>query len=472
MEVLQLPVMALQDYIMQELQENPTLELVESDPDLPEETDEAEAKDKESVDERELVVDEKHNNEEDFERLDNLDEPWQEYLEDSTRPSRNRIAEESDRKHDAMANAAARPETLQDHLYGQLAELDLSPEVRELAVRVIYNLNDDGRLATPLNDLLDPTLEAGMQTLAEEALRVVQKLDPTGVAARDLRECLLLQIGPETPMRERVETLVRDHLSDLEHNRLPKITKATGMSIEEIHEAWDVLRTLNPKPGSEFRSSVAPNVTPDVYVDQDDEGKWQIRLEDGRVPQLNISNYYRKRLASGEATAAEREFIKRKVNAAQWLIDSIEQRRSTLHKVAQAIVDHQTAFLDEGPDAIEPLKMQQIADKVGVHVTTVSRAVDDKWMQSPRGIYPLRRFFVGGTKSADGEEVAWDAVRAKLQEIIDDEDKAKPFSDDDLVKEMAKHGVKVARRTVTKYRKIMGIPSSRERKDWTLVKEK
>ncbi len=172
---------------------------------------------------------------------------------------------------------------------------------------------------------------------------------------------------------------------------------------------------------------------------------------------------------SNTANAETREYIKRKINSAQWLIESIEQRRNTLTRVAQAIVDHQTEFLSKGPEAIEPLKMQQIADKVGVHVTTVSRAVDDKWIQTPRGIFPLKRFFCGGTVSADGEEVAWDTVRLKLQEIIDNENKQHPLSDDELVKELAKHGLTVARRTVTKYRKAMSIPSSRQRRDWTAV---
>jgi RNA polymerase sigma-54 factor len=170
---------------------------------------------------------------------------------------------------------------------------------------------------------------------------------------------------------------------------------------------------------------------------------------------------------NGDATPEEREYIKRKINAAQWLIDSIMQRRSTLKRVSQAIVDHQTKFLDEGPEAIEPLKMQQIADKVGVHVTTVSRAVDDKYIQTHRGVLPLRKFFVGGTMSSDGEEVAWDAIRIKLQDIVDNEDKQHPHSDDELVRQLATHGLKVARRTVTKYRQKMGIPSSRQRRDWS-----
>ena len=168
---------------------------------------------------------------------------------------------------------------------------------------------------------------------------------------------------------------------------------------------------------------------------------------------------------------ATREYIKRKINSAQWLIDAIEQRRSTLLKTAQAIVDHQSRFLVEGPEAIEPLKMQQIADRIGMHVTTVSRAVDDKWLQTPRGLHALRKFFVGGTVSADGEEVAWDAVRIKLQEIVDNEPKDAPYSDDDLVGELAKEGITLARRTVTKYRKAMKIPSSRQRRDWKLVRE-
>lgn len=153
------------------------------------------------------------------------------------------------------------------------------------------------------------------------------------------------------------------------------------------------------------------------------------------------------------------------------MIDSIEQRRNTLTRVAQAIVEHQTRFLDEGPESIEPLKMQQIADKVGVHVTTVSRAVDDKWMQTPRGILPLKRFFVGGTQTDDGDDVAWDTIRIKLQELIDKEDKSDPYSDEKLVDELKKEGMHVARRTVTKYRKKMAIPSSRQRRDWTLTKK-
>ena len=248
---------------------------------------------------------------------------------------------------------------------------------------------------------------------------------------------------------------------------MPAIQRKTGYSIEKIQQVWTELRKLNPKPGADFAEVHVPTVTPDVFVDRSEDGQYKVWLEDSRTPTLRISNYYRTRLMSGKATAEERDYIKRKVTSAQWLIDSIEQRRNTLTRVSQAIVDHQTNFLDNGPEFIEPLKMQQIADKVGVHVTTVSRAVDDKWIQTPRGLLPLKRFFVGGTTSADGEEVAWDAIRLKLQEVVDAENKKNPFSDDELVAQLKSHGLKVARRTVTKYRQKMGIPSSRQRRVWT-----
>jgi RNA polymerase sigma-54 factor len=294
-------------------------------------------------------------------------------------------------------------------------------------------------------------------------------MDPLGVAARDLKECLLLQIRPEMPQARQLRRVVSDHLEDLAGNRLPLIEKKTGFSIAEIERLREQLHGLHPKPGAMFITPVVPRVKPDVYVEQQADGTWKVRLEEVDLPNLRISPIYRQMLLSPDTDPTTREYIKRKINSAQWLIESIEQRRSTLLKTAQAIVDHQTRFLTDGPEAIEPLKMQQIADRIGMHVTTVSRAVDDKWLQTPRGLYPLRRFFVGGTTSADGEEVAWDAVRIKLQEIIDAEPKDDPYSDDDLMEELGKRGITVARRTVTKYRKAMDIPSSRQRRDWKLA---
>ncbi len=468
MEILQLPILALQERIEQELQENPLLELHEADPDLPAETEteDHEPPDAPTDDERELVIGEKDGNEDDFERLMKMDEEWPDHFEERSRPSRNRVEDESDRKHDAMANMTARPQSLQDYLHKQLGWFALSPELRTMADRIIYNLDDQGYLQGRLDDILGLDATPEDRALAEDALRVVQGLDPPGVGARDARECLLLQLVPGMPFYDELLTLITDFWDDLTHNRLPGIARRTRFSLEVIQDAIAELKKLNLSPGGDFGSQPVPTVTPDVFVEQNDEGRYIVRLEDGRTPSLYISPYYRKLFQSGEANNETREYIKRKINSAQWLIESIEQRRNTISRVAQAIVEHQRQFLDKGPEAIEPLKMQQIADKVGVHVTTVSRAVDDKWIQTPRGIFPLKRFFCGGTVSADGEEVTWDAIRLKLQEVIDNEDKQNPMSDENLVNALASHGLTVARRTVTKYRKVMNIPSSRQRREW------
>jgi RNA polymerase sigma-54 factor len=476
MEILQLPLQALEERIEQEIQNNETLEVEEAEGDsvggepgaavaeLP-------ATAERTVDEKPLVVDQEHANQADFERSYDWANEYPDSDDDRSRPSAARIDEASDRYLDAMANMEERPETLFNHLHDQLSNYDLSPLERQAAEKIIYNLDANGYLSMPLDDLVDPDGPPDRATqlaLLEKALGVVQGMDPLGVAARDLRECLLLQIRSDTPRARQLRRLVSDHLEDVAGNRLPLIERKTGFTITEIEQLRDQLHTLNPKPGAVFSVPFVPAVKPDVYVEQQLDGTWKVRLEDVDLPNLRISPLYRQMLLSPDTDPDTREYIKRKINSAQWLIEAIEQRRSTLLKTAQAIVDHQIRFLTEGPEAIEPLKMQQIADRIGMHVTTVSRAVDDKWLQTPRGLHPLRRFFVGGTVSADGDEVAWDAVRLKLQEIIDQEPKDDPYSDDALVEELGKCGITVARRTVTKYRKAMDIPSSRQRRDWKL----
>ncbi len=488
MEILQLPMMALEERIEQEIQNNETLEVDDSSGDgavadgqdseiraVATTTDAADPAPERTVDERPLVVDQDHANQADFERSYDWSSEYPESDDDRSRPSASRIDEASDRYLDAMANMEERPETLFHHLHEQLSNDELGPEVRQAAEKVIYNLDPNGYLPMPLEDLVDveaPRDSAPWQaqlSQLEEALSVVQGMEPAGVGARDLRECLLLQIRPEMPHARQLRRLVSEHLEDLAANRMPLISKKTGFTIEEIEGLRHDLHSLQPKPGARFTVPYVPVVKPDVHVELQQDGTWKVRLEEVDLPNLRISPLYREMLSDPATPPETREYIKRKINSAQWLIEAIEQRRSTLLRTAQAIVDHQTRFLTDGPEAIEPLKMQQIADRIGMHVTTVSRAVDDKWLQTPRGLWALRRFFVGGTMSADGEEVAWDAVRMKLQEIIQAEPKDAPYSDDDLVDELAKQGITVARRTVTKYRKAMDIPSSRQRRDWKIA---
>jgi RNA polymerase sigma-54 factor len=474
MEILQLPIMALQERIQQELQENPVLEQQEAAGDeaavAGEETEvaaqPAEADDV-SNPEKELVIDDRSDNELDFDRLEAISKDWEDHFNEEHRPSRSFSDEEGDRKHDAMQNMPSRPQSLHDYLYDQLSFLDVSADQLPLVRYLITHINDKGRLAVPLDEIVATYRPPVTVAQAEEALSVVQKLDPPGVGARSAEECLLLQLTPETPHRDILRVLILNHLEDIEHNRLPVIQRRTGYDLTKIKAAIEALKHLNPWPGAQFTADSIPYVVPDIAVERTEDGEYTVRLLDDWTPNLYISRRYMEMYRDKHAGPEAREFLKRKIQAAQWLMESIEQRRSTLEKVTKAIIKHQRAFLDKGPEHIEPLKMQQIADQVGVHVTTVSRAVDDKWVQTPRGIFPLKRFFGGGTQTLTGDEVAWETIKQKLLEIIDKEDKSNPLSDEDLVAKLQEAGYTVARRTVTKYRKMLNIASSRQRKDWT-----
>ena len=454
MEILQLPLMALQERIDQELSENPILVDLREAP-----SSEAEPEETETPASVEAEA-EPSAFENDF------PDDWGDSYGEGHRMSRAALSEEADRKHDAMQNMASRPRSLHDDLSDQLSFLDVDPTIHALAEYIIFNLDDNGYLNLNLQEAVRDFGGDITRAHAEEALELVQKLDPPGVGARNLRECLLLQLSPDVPSRDTLYVLIANHLEDLQQNRLPAIEKKTGIAIEQIKEAMEHLRRLNPRPGSRFTPESAQIVVPDLIVEPTEHGVYEVRLVDDHTPQLSISQYYQKQLKNKATDPAAREFIQKRIQSARWLIESIEQRRNTLLKVARAIIEHQQDFLDKGPEFIEPLKMQQIADRVHVHVTTVSRAVDDKWVQTPRGIFPLKRFFGGGTKTTDGEEVAWDTIKQKLLEIIAKEDKSNPLSDEEIVEELSKHGFPVARRTVTKYRRTLRIPSSRQRKQF------
>ncbi|MFI5453900.1 MAG: RNA polymerase factor sigma-54 [Isosphaerales bacterium] len=457
MEILQLPVMALQERIEQELSDNPVLEdLREASPET--------GGDETAVPSLEEPAPEPEPGESDG--LSGLDESWSEIYDEGPRRSRAALSEDSDRKQEAMQNMASRPRSFHDDLTDQLSFFDCEPTVREVADYIIHNLDDRGLFTLDLQDVVRDFNGSATWDQVEEALRTVQRLDPPGVGARDLRECLLLQLTPETPCHDVLQILISQHFGDLEHNRLPAIEKKTGIPLEKIKEALEHLRRLNLRPGASFDLDSSHYVVPDLIIELDEQGAYQVRLADEHSPQLSISRYYQKQLRNKETDPVTREYIQKKIQSARWLIESIEQRRNTLLRVARAIIEHQKDFLDKGPEFIEPLKMQQIADKVGVHVTTVSRAVDDKWAQTPRGIFPLKRFFGGGTTTTGGDEIAWDTIKQKLLEIIAKENKLSPMADEEIVKEMGRQGLKVARRTVTKYRQSLLIPSSRQRKQF------
>jgi RNA polymerase sigma-54 factor len=477
MEILQLPIADLQAKIEKELQENPFLEQKEKHG----ETDEVPP---------DFNPDAplKHDTTGDleFSRLDELNRDWDNHFNEEHRVSRGAMDEEGDRKLDAMANMANRPQSLQDHLAEQIGELELDEATRRLAKHICSFIDRTGYLGTrekaSEDDDRDAFRTVSLAEIAqcydqlatdeevEEALtEVVHKLEPAGVGARDLKECLLLQLNGDTPYRDVLRVLVRDHLEDIANNRIPIIQKATKFDIPTIQEAIEALHHLDPKPGLKFADVETRYVMPDVIVERTDDDDFNIRLTDEWVPKIRISKRTVDLIKNKDLDDKVREELRKKLQSADWLVKAVEQRRNTLLKVTRAIIEHQRAFLDIGMDHIQPLKMQQIADQVKVHVTTVSRAVDDKWVQTPRGVFPLKRFFGGGKENKQtGEDVAYEVMKQKLMELVSNEDKSTPLSDEELVTKLNDSGYPVARRTVTKYRKMLKIPSSRQRKDWSL----
>lgn len=481
MEILQMPLMALQEKVEAELQENPVLELANEieepslstewagDESTPGSTDTAVENDALEAEGQELRID-RDDDSADFDRMDRLTSmspDWAEAVGDS-RPSRGAIEQASDRQHDLMQSLTARAPSLQEHLNEQISYLNLGKEDEELVRYLASHIDGTGYLSTSLPELAaahePPITEVGELELA---LEIVQRLEPRGVGARNLCECLLLQVPPNDPDAELMKTLITHHLDDIRFNRLPHIQRKTGFAFEPIQRAIEKLSHLNPRPGAGMEDQPKQYVVPDLFVELDDEGVYQVRLTDNGIPEIRINPMWREAVRDPDTDPATKEYLKRKIQSAQWLEEAIQQRRNTIKRVSEAIIRRQKRFLDEGPEHIEPLKMQQIADEVGVHVTTVSRAVDDKFVQTPRGVFPLKRFFVGGTTTKTGEEIAWERLKNRLQELVAAEDKTNPLSDDELVQKMTNEGFPIARRTITKYRKMLNIPSSRQRKIWT-----
>jgi RNA polymerase sigma-54 factor len=479
MEILQLSITDLQAKIEKALQENPFLEEREKHGEQDERPAEFDP------DSTPLKHDETGDLE--FNRLDQLNRDWEGHFDEERRVSRAALEEEGDRKLDAMANMASRPQSLQDHLAEQLGEMELDEDQRRLAKHICSFIDRTGYLGTREKAREDSDKDSFRpatigeiaaaydrlvteQEIEDTLVHVVQKLEPPGVGARDARECLLLQIGPDTPHRDVLRVLVRDHLEDIANNRIPVIQKATKFDIPTVQAAIETLRHhLSAAPGLQYADAETQYVMPDLIVERADDDGFNIRLTDEWVPKIRISKRTVELIRNKDIPDDVKEELRKKLQSADWLVKAVEQRRNTLLKVTRAIIEHQRPFLDFGPDHIQPLKMQQIADQVKVHVTTVSRAVDDKWVQTPRGVFPLKRFFGGGKANQQtGEDVAYEVMKQKLLELVSNEDKATPLSDEELVTKLRETGYPVARRTVTKYRKMLKIPSSRQRKDWSL----
>ena len=479
MEILQLPLLALERRIEQELISNPVLEMRESSPDETPETQTEPAKPDVAETERELTLKDDQSRREDFARLDNVVEDWQgyrEYFNESGGYRRSRASsDEPDPKFQALQNAPAPGQTLHEFLGEQLAFIEADAAVKEVAGAIIRNLDDNGYLRGPIEEALMEINGKGdaedtvLLEQAEEALAIVQGMDPLGVGAQDLRECLLIQLRaqPQYAPNNLEVRLVKDHLHDIENNRYPHMSQKLGGTIEEIKDAVEKIRKLNPKPGSVISATSVPHIVPDIRIRYDERlGDYRVEIEDGRTPRLYIANMYRRMLRKKGLEQKTQEFIRGNIRSARWLIDAIIQRRNTLERVVRAIVKFQRDYFDRGPEGLKPLKMQQVADEVSLHVGTISRAVDDKYADTPWGIIAIRSFFAGGTENAEGASVSWSRVRMRLREMIDNEDKDSPLSDEEIVKQFHAEGIDLARRTVAKYRKILKIPASRRRRQF------
>jgi len=300
---------------------------------------------------------------------------------------------------------------------------------------------------------------------AERTLYLIQRFEPTGIGARDVVECLLLQIRVEYPGEEQLRILVEEHLFDLERRQIPKIAKAMNVTPERVEELKDLMATLNPWPGHEYATEAPQYVTPDVIVEKIDE-KFVVYLSDEHVPDLRISSHYKDLVRSGTMERKDKQYLRDKVESAKWLIRNIEQRQQTILRIASAIVEFQEDFLDKGIEFIRPLTLQEIADKVGVHEATVSRTTRGKYMQTPQGLFELKFFFSPGLRRDSGEAQSSKSVQSLIKKIVDEEDKRKPLSDQKIVDLLKSQGLNIARRTITKYREGLGIPSTTLRKEY------
>ncbi len=482
MEILQLPLAMLEQRIEEEMRQNPVLELNEhpndgkpnsgSSDNLDYDTPKADG-------DRALVMEE--NSAADFDRLNKISEYLDNEEWSSTPPGPgNRISSydgERDKKLDAMANTPARSQTLQEHLLSQWAFTQAPSTVLSAGTILINYIEDDGYLRTDLPTILAESHTALTTDDLQNALKLIQSLDPTGVGARSLEECLRLQLdeieqhGDPADLNvhdfELERKLITQYIDDLKMNRYPRISRRLGRSIEDIQAAVKRLGRLDPFPGRRIGSIDAAPITPDATVYFDPEtNRYEIEMARDPSADISISALYRRMIKNKTGDRKTRDFLTSNMRNARWLIDAIEQRASTIKRVIRAVVDAQQEFFEKGPEYLKPLPMIQVADQLGIHVATVSRAVSEKYIQTPLGIFPLRRFFSGGTTSAEGQDMSWDAVKQKLKAIVDSENRQNPLSDDEIVEALLQQGIELARRTVAKYRGILNIPTARQRRQY------
>lgn len=451
LEMLQVPILELRTMIQQEIEQNPTIE--EVPPEAPQV--EIEPGTGEAVDKQEMEF------EKEFEALAQLDEEWRDYFFQDLQAGP--FSSEAAERHQFMLDSIPQRESLQEHLMAQLHLTALSQPDRQMGELIIGSINDDGYLITSVEDLAAST-GFDLPHLGD-ILAVIQDFDPVGVGAKDLRECLLLQLDRLGKSDSLAARIVSDQLKKLGGRKYTDLARQLKVAPEEIHAAARLIGTLDPKPGRVYSSEVSSYVLPEVVV-QRVNGDYVVILDDDQLPHVRISRHYRTLLRDKDTKPEVRNYIRERIRSGAFLIKSIHQRQRTINHIATEIVKSQTEFLDHGISHLKPMTMAEVAGRVGVHETTVSRTVSGKYMRTPSGIFEMKYFFTPGIKTASGEQVSNKTVKDMIASMVAQESPDNPLSDQEIVEGLKEKDITIARRTAAKYRVVLGIPPSHMRKDY------
>jgi len=455
-KLLQLSRLELVEAVNQEMEENPLLEeaAAEEETEISTDVEPAEVQTPPETKRTEELTGEGDGKEE-FD--------WSGYLEDYS-PSLS-ARDRSDADAPSWENLLVVKSTLNDYLMWQLGLSSMTDLERRIGEQIIGNIDPNGYLAASVEEIA--VLESVAPAVVECVLKSIQEFDPPGIAARDLKECLLIQSRILRMQGTLVDRIIEHHIKDLEIKNYANIARKLKVPLQEVLAAVEVIGNMDPKPGSSYNDDRVQTIIPDVYVVKSGDD-YKVTLNDDGMPRLRISGFYRNLVGGGSPGAnAEtgKKYIRERMQSAAWLIKSIQQRQRTIYKVAESIVQFQRSFLDNGISHLKPLVLRDVAENVGMHESTISRVVTNKYMHTPQGIYEMKFFFSSSLKNADGEAIASKCVKEEIRKIVGSEGHKKPYSDSDIVAMLAKSGTYIARRTVAKYREMMGIlPSSRRKK--------
>jgi RNA polymerase sigma-54 factor len=454
-KLLQLSRMELVDLVQQELEENPILE---------EGTEILEEKEaREEAAELQEVISSGEEIKEVSGESDGLNDiDWQTYLEGYNLGGSAADCYEEDEDRPSYENLLTRTSTLSDHLMWQLNLSRLGDRERRVASEIIGNLDNDGYLKASSEEIAEAVGVAAADV--EKVLAVVQEFDPPGVACRSLQECLLRQVEQLGMAGSLVEKILSDHIAELETRKYPVIAKALGVGLDEVLAAAKIISNLDPRPGSAYGQEDVHYIIPDIFVYKIGD-EYVVVLNDEGLPNLRINAFYRSALAAGSNIDEKAGvYIQEKLRGAIWLIKSIHQRQRTIYKVTKSIIKFQREFFDRGIEHLKPLVLRDVAEDIEMHESTISRVTTNKYVQTPQGLFELKYFFNSSISTTGGDSVASESVKNRIKDIVSGENPKKPYSDQKLVEILRQHGIDIARRTVTKYREMLGIGSSTERR--------